>query len=193
MEQDIRDQFSASAQTALASGELLAGDIARASRGIIGTIESGGKVLLCGNGGSASDALHFSAELLVRFERERRALPAVALTGDTATLTAIGNDYDFAQIFSRQVEALANEGDHLVVITTSGNSVNILEAARAAQRRGGITITAFTGGDGGKLASFLGAEDIELRVPSDNTARIQEVHAIIIHCLCRLIDNHFCG
>ena len=137
--------------------------------------------------------MHFSAELLVRFLKERQALPAVALVSDTATLTATGNDYAFDQIFSRQVEALAAPGDHLVVITTSGNSPNILNAVTASQAKGGITITALTGRDGGALAPMLGREDCELRVPSDNTARIQEAHAIIIHCFCDLIDQHYCG
>ena len=193
MEQDIRDQFGASAQIALASADRLAGPIARAGRAIIETLDGGGKVLLCGNGGSASDALHFSGELLARYEKERQALPAIALVADTAALTATGNDYDFTQVFSRQVEALGRSGDHLIAITTSGNSPNILEAVRTAQDITDLTITAFTGREGGQLGNLLRDTDIELRVPSDNTARIQEAHAIIIHCLCRLIDKHFCG
>ncbi len=193
MNQRIVDHFNSSAKTALASGEALAGNILRASQSMLDTLDSGGKLLLCGNGGSAADAMHFSAELLVRFLKERQALPAVALVSDTATLTATGNDYAFDQIFSRQVEALAAPGDHLVVITTSGNSPNILNAITASQAKGGITITALTGRDGGALAPMLGREDCELRVPSDNTARIQEVHAIIIHCFCDLIDQHYCG
>tara|TARA_Y100001960_G_scaffold269372_1_gene294897 strand:+ start:8839 stop:9426 length:588 start_codon:yes stop_codon:yes gene_type:complete len=193
MNQRIVDQFNSSAKTALASGEALAEEISRASQSMLNTLDSGGKLLLCGNGGSATDAMHFSAELLVRFLKERQALPAVALVSDTATLTATGNDYAFDQIFSRQVEALAAPGDHLVVITTSGNSPNILNAITASQAKGGITITALTGRDGGALAPMLGQEDCELRVPSDNTARIQEAHAIIIHCFCDLIDQHYCG
>ncbi|MCH1522199.1 MAG: SIS domain-containing protein [Arenicellales bacterium] len=193
MSQRIVDHFNQSAQTALASGESLADDILRASEAILDTLDSGGKLLLCGNGGSATDAMHFSAELLVRFQKERKALPAVALVSDTATLTATGNDYAFDQIFSRQIEALAASGDHLVVITTSGNSPNILNAVSASQKKEGVRVTALTGRDGGALASMLNQGDYELRVPSDSTARIQEAHAIIIHCFCDLIDQHYCG
>ena len=193
MNQRIVDHFNHSAQTALASGESLADDILRASEAMLDTLDNGGKLLLCGNGGSATDAMHFSAELLVRFQKERKALPAVALVSDTATLTATGNDYAFDQIFSRQIEALAASGDHLVVITTSGNSPNILNAVAASREKGGVTVTALTGRDGGTLASMLDQGDYELRVPSDSTARIQEAHAIIIHCFCDLIDQHYCG
>ena len=193
MSQRIVDHFNQSAQTALASGESLADDILRASEAMLDTLDNGGKLLLCGNGGSATDAMHFSAELLVRFQKERKALPAVALVSDTATLTATGNDYAFDQIFSRQIEALAASGDHLVVITTSGNSPNILNAVSASQKKEGVRVTALTGRDGGTLASMLNQGDYELRVPSDSTARIQEAHAIIIHCFCDLIDQHYCG
>ena len=193
MNQRIVDHFNQSAQISLASGESLANDILRASEAMLDTLDNGGKLLLCGNGGSATDAMHFSAELLVRFQKERKALPAVALVSDTATLTATGNDYAFDQIFSRQIEALAASGDHLVVITTSGNSPNILNAVSASQKKEGVRVTALTGRDGGALASILNQGDYELRVPSDSTARIQEAHAIIIHCFCDLIDQHYCG
>ena len=193
MNQRIIDHFNSSAQTALACGKSLADDILRASEAILNTLDNGGKLLLCGNGGSATDAMHFSAELLVRFQKERKALPAVALVSDTATLTATGNDYAFDQIFSRQIEALATSGDHLVVITTSGNSPNILNAVTASRKKGGVRVTALTGRDGGALASMLDQGDCELRVPSDSTARIQEAHAIIIHCFCDLIDQRYCG
>ena len=193
MNQRIVDHFNHSAQTALACGESLTDDILRASEAMLDTLDNGGKLLLCGNGGSATDAMHFSAELLVRFQKERKALPAVALVSDTATLTATGNDYAFDQIFSRQIEALATSGDHLVVITTSGNSPNILNAVAASREKGGVRVTALTGRDGGTLASMLDQGDYELRVPSDSTARIQEAHAIIIHCFCDLIDQHYCG
>jgi len=193
MNQRIVDHFNHSAQTALACGESLTDDILRASEAMLDTLDNGGKLLLCGNGGSAADAMHFSAELLVRFQKERKALPAVALVSDTATLTATGNDYAFDQIFSRQIEALAASGDHLVVITTSGNSPNILNAVAASREKGGVRVTALTGRDGGTLASMLDQGDYELRVPSDSTARIQEAHAIIIHCFCDLIDQHYCG
>lgn len=187
----ILDHFKSSAETALETGEALSADIEKCANALIATLEAGGKILLCGNGGSAADASHFSAELLVRFEKERAALAAITLSADTATITAAGNDFDFSQIFSRQIEALARPGDHLVVITTSGNSENLVEAVAAAKRVGGVSISALSGRDGGKLSHALQAQDIELRVPSSITARIQEAHAIIIHVLCTLIDRHF--
>jgi len=191
MTTDILDQFKSSAETALETGEALSADIEKCANALIATLEAGGKILLCGNGGSATDASHFSAELLVRFEKERAALAAITLSADTATITAAGNDFDFSQIFSRQIEALARPGDHLVVITTSGNSENLIEAVAAAKRVGSVSISALSGRDGGKLSRALQAQDIELRVPSSITARIQEAHAIIIHVLCTLIDRHF--
>ncbi len=187
----ILDHFKSSAETALETGEALSADIEKCANALIATLEAGGKILLCGNGGSAADASHFSAELLVRFEKERAALAAITLSADTATITAAGNDFDFSQIFSRQIEALARPGDHLVVITTSGNSENLVEAVAAAKRVGGVSISALSGRDGGKLSRVLQVQDIELRVPSSITARIQEAHAIIIHVLCALIDRHF--
>ncbi len=187
----ILDHFKSSAETALETGEALSADIEKCANALIATLEAGGKILLCGNGGSAADASHFSAELLVRFEKERAALAAITLSADTATITAAGNDFDFSQIFSRQIEALARPGDHLVVITTSGNSENLIEAVAAAKRVGGVSISALSGRDGGELSRALQAQDIELRVPSSITARIQEAHAIIIHVLCTLIDRHF--
>ena len=141
MNQRIVDHFNSSAKTALASGEALAGNILRASQSMLNTLDRGGKLLLCGNGGSATDAMHFSAELLVRFLKERQALPAIALVSDTATLTATGNDYAFDQIFSRQVEALAAPGDHLVVITTSGNSPPMCRLDRG-HRHSGVWVAA---------------------------------------------------
>ena len=166
-------------------------DISKSASHIIWTLENGGKILICGNGGSAADALHFSAELVVRFERDRPALAAIALSADTAAITATGNDFDFNQIFSRQVEALGRTDDHLVVISTSGNSENISAAVIAAKNISNMRVTALTGRDGGALKTVLGREDVELRVPSESTARIQEAHAIIIHVLCTLVDNHF--
>ena len=146
-----------------------------------------GKILSCGNGGSAGDAQHFSAELLNRFEIERPGLPAVALTTDSSTLTAIANDYKYDQIFSKQIHALGTKRDVLLAISTSGNSPNIVEAVQAAHEREMIVLC-LTGKKGGKLAELLKGEDIEIRVPSDRTARIQEVHLLVIHCLCDIID-----
>ena len=146
-----------------------------------------GKILSCGNGGSAGDAQHFSAELLNRFEIERPGLPAVALTTDSSTLTAIANDYKYDQIFSKQIHALGTNRDVLLAISTSGNSPNIVEAVQAAHEREMIVLC-LTGKKGGKLAELLKGDDIEIRVPSDRTARIQEVHLLVIHCLCDIID-----
>ena len=146
-----------------------------------------GKILSCGNGGSAGDAQHFSAELLNRFEIERPGLPAVALTTDSSTLTAIANDYKYDQIFSKQIHALGTNRDVLLAISTSGNSPNIVEAVQAAHERE-MVVLCLTGKKGGKLAELLKGDDIEIRVPSDRTARIQEVHLLVIHCLCDIID-----
>jgi len=146
-----------------------------------------GKVLSCGNGGSAADAQHFSSELLNRFELERPGLPAIALTTDSSTLTSIANDYAFVETFAKQVRALGQPADVLLAISTSGNSENVLRAIRAAHERG-VKVVALTGRDGGTIAPSLAPDDIEIRVPAERTCRIQEVHLLIIHCLCDLID-----
>lgn len=151
-------------------------------------INSGGKILACGNGGSAADAQHFSAELINRFEIERRPLPAISLSTDSSNITSIGNDYDFSLIFSKQVEALANPGDVLLAISTSGNSANVVEAIKAANRKS-TNVIALTGNTGGKIANILQPQDIHICVPSNKTSRIQEVHILVIHCLCDLIDK----
>ena len=192
MNSDILEHFKQSAETSLRAGHLLSADIARCASKLIEILEAGGKILICGNGGSAADAMHFSAELVVRFEHNRRGLAAIALSSDTATITATSNDFSFDQVFARQIEALGRAGDHLIVMTTSGNSSNLIAAVETAKRLGNISVTALTGRDGGTLASLLTEQDIELRVPSENTARIQEAHAIIIHILCGLVEGHFC-
>lgn len=151
-----------------------------------------GKILSCGNGGSAGDAQHFSAELLNRFEKERPGLPAIAVTTDSSTLTAIANDYDYNEIFSKQVSALGRDNDVLLAISTSGNSPNVIEAIKAAHDRG-MGVVALTGKDGGEMAAMLSDSDIEIRVPSSRTARIQEVHLVVIHCLCDFIDTRLFG
>ncbi len=166
----------------------LAPVIASAGTAMAQTLRSGGKLLACGNGGSASDAQHFSGELLGRFEREREGLPAIALSTDTSAMTAIANDYDFEQMFSKQVSALGRNGDLLLAITTSGNSANVLAAVAAAHDRG-MRIVALTGRDGGKLGRSLRDDDCEIRVPAQRTARIQEAHILVIHCLCDIIDS----
>ena len=151
-------------------------------------VRDGQKILSCGNGGSAGDAQHFSSELLNRFEMERPPLPAMALTTDSSTLTAIANDYSYDDIFAKQIKALGETGDALLAISTSGNSANVVRAIDAAQDRG-MTVIALTGQDGGEMAPALIDTDIEVRVPSDRTARIQEVHLLVIHCLCDVIDR----
>jgi D-sedoheptulose 7-phosphate isomerase len=148
-------------------------------------LRGGGKILACGNGGSAADAQHLAAELVGRFRDERRALAAIALTADTATLTALGNDYGFERVFARQVEALARPGDVLIAISTSGNSPNVLQAAQAARARG-CSVVALTGARGGRLA---GHADLVLKAPSEVVARIQEVHSLSIHVICEALDE----
>ena len=159
---------------------------------MVDSLLNGQKILCCGNGGSAGDAQHFSAELLNRFERERPGMPAIALTTDSSTITAIANDYDYDEIFAKQVLALGQRGDVLLAISTSGNSGNVVQAIRAAHERDMIVV-ALTGRDGGRMAANLGARDIEVRVPSERTARIQEVHLVVIHCLCDFIDTAIFG
>ena len=152
------------------------------------TVYAQKKVLSCGNGGSAADAQHFSSELLNRFEKERIELAAFALTTDSSTLTSIGNDYSFQNIFDKQVRALGQSGDILLAITTSGNSVNIVNAIDAAHKKG-MNVILMSGKTGGKAAQKLNNNDIELRVPHESTARIQEAHIMIIHCICSIVDE----
>lgn len=158
-----------------------------AAQRMVACLMNEGKILVCGNGGSAADAQHFAAEMVGRFEQERPGLAAVALTTDTSALTAIGNDYDFDMVFSRQVRALGQTGDILLAISTSGNSANVIEAIQAAHDRQ-MTVLAMVGKDGGKIAGMLKGEDILLFVPHDRTARIQEVHGLLIHALCDSVD-----
>ncbi len=165
----------------------LQSQIAIAGELILKTIKDGNKILLCGNGGSASDAQHISAEFTGRFLKERRGLPAIALTTDTSALTAIGNDYGFDRVFERQVEALANEGDLLIGISTSGNSTNVLKALDKANTLGCLTI-GLSGRDGGEMSELC---DINIVVPSTTTARIQEMHILIGHILCAIVDESY--
>lgn len=190
--EQIEQLFLASIQTKQQSLELLKGPLELAAKKLFGCIIQGHKILACGNGGSAADAQHFSSEMLNRFEQERPALPALALTTDSSTLTSIGNDYSFAWAFSRQVAALGQPGDILLAISTSGNSANIIHAVNEAHEKD-MGIIALTGKDGGELAGILAPEDIELRVLSESTARIQETHILLIHCLCTLIDQQLLG
>ncbi|MBM4195990.1 MAG: phosphoheptose isomerase [Gammaproteobacteria bacterium] len=187
-ENAIRQQFADSIATKQKAMETLVSPIVAAGALMTSTLRAGGKILTCGNGGSAGDAQHFSAELLNRFERERPALPAIALTTDSSTLTAIANDYAYEQVFSKQVMALGNKADCLLAISTSGNSPNVVEAMRAAHEKG-LYIVALTGKNGGRMAPLLKPGDIEIRVPAERTSRIQEVHLVVIHCLCDAIDR----
>jgi D-sedoheptulose 7-phosphate isomerase len=192
IEQRIQQQFFDSADLMYAAAEVLSKPLAEAVEALVGCITAGGKVLVCGNGGSASDAQHFAAEFVGRFERERPGLAALALTTDTSILTAIGNDYDFNSIYSKQVQALGNPGDVLIAISTSGNSGNVLAAVGAAHAKD-MTVVALTGRSGGKLGALLTDTDVHICVPHDRTARIQEVHGLALHCLCDAVDQQLLG
>lgn len=185
----IRQQFQDSIRTKTQALDSIVEPIARAAAVMSNSLLDGHKILSCGNGGSAADAQHFSSEMLNRFEMERPGLPALALTTDASTLTSIANDYEFKEIFAKQVRALGQANDVLLAISTSGRSANVLQAIRAAKDRNMYTI-AMTGRDGGDIANILDDGDIEIRIPSSSTARIQEVHILVIHCLCDLIDQH---
>lgn len=170
----------------------MAQPIANAAQAMVTCLLDDHKILACGNGGSAADAQHFAAELVNRFEIERPGLAGIALTTDSSILTSIGNDYDFNLIFSKQVRALGLAGDILLAISTSGNSTNVIEAIHAAHERG-MRVIAMTGRDGGKMGMVLNENDFHLCVPAQNTARIQEVHLLTLHCLCDIIDHILLG
>ena len=188
----VARHFEDSANTKLDAVDLMAAPIAAAIEAMTECLLAGGKILACGNGGSAGDSQHFAAELVGRFEAERQELAAIALTTDTSILTAVGNDYSFAQIFSRQVRALGHAGDVLLAISTSGNSANVIEAIKAAHDHD-MRIVALTGRGGGQIGKLLNDEDIHLCVPAERTARIQETHLLVIHCLCDGIDALLLG
>ncbi|SDJ61061.1 MULTISPECIES: phosphoheptose isomerase [Ferrimonas] len=184
----IKESFTESIQTKIDALEALPESLEKAAGAMVQCLLNGNKILTCGNGGSAGDAQHFSSELLNRFETERPSLPAIALTTDSSTLTSIANDYSYSEVFSKQVRALGQPGDILLAISTSGNSDNVIKAMEAAVNRD-MTIIALTGKDGGAMAGLLSDRDVEIRVPSNRTARIQEVHLLAIHCLCDSIDR----
>ena len=192
LQQRIRDHFIASADTKRAAVEVLAGPIAAGVEAMVASLMNSGKILACGNGGSAADAQHFAAELIGRFERERPGLAAIALTTDSSILTAVANDYSYDVIFSKQVQGLGNPGDILLGISTSGNSGNVIKAIEAAHERE-MRVIVLTGKNGGKIRNLLREGDIEICVPADRTARIQEVHLLTIHCLCDGIDCALLG
>lgn len=188
----VRSNFEQSIQTARSLMEDLAPTVTKAAVVMADALLNERKILVCGNGGSAADAQHFSAEMLNRFERERPGLPALALTTDSSTLTSIGNDYRFEDIFAKQVRALGQPGDVLLAISTSGNSANVNLAVDAAHERG-MACVALNGRNGGKLTAMLADGDVDICVAGPSTARIQEVHGIVIHCLCDLIDYQLLG
>ncbi len=183
----IERQFTDSAETKRRSLAALGGPIARATDLMVKCLLANGKILACGNGGSAADSQHFAAELVNRFERERPGLAAIALTTDSSTLTSIANDYDFEQVFSRQVSSIGAPNDVLLAISTSGNSKNVVRAVRAAHERD-IRVVALTGRGGGEIGDALASGDVHVCVPHSQTARIQEVHLLALHCLCDGID-----
>jgi D-sedoheptulose 7-phosphate isomerase len=192
LEQRIEQQFIDSADLKYQAAQALSKPIAAAVGAMLMCVTGGGKVLACGNGGSAADAQHFAAEFVGRFERERPELGAIALSTDSSILTAIANDYHFDHIFSKQVRALGQPGDVLLAISTSGNSRNVLAAIEAAHERD-LIVVALTGKGGGKMAQVLRETDVHICVPHDRTARIQEVHLLVLHCLCDGVDSQLLG
>ena len=188
----VKHIFHESIQTKIAAADVLPDAIVRGGEMMVASLLAGHKILVCGNGGSAADAQHFSAELLNRFETERPSLPAISLTTDTSTLTSIANDYDYSEVFSKQVRALGQSGDVLLAISTSGNSTSVVRAIQAAHERE-MNVVALSGREGGEIADLLYSDDLEIRVPAQSTARIQETHIVILHCLCDLIDAQLFG
>ena len=188
----VNEHFADSVAAKQAAANVLAPAIARAGQLMAKSLLNEGKILSCGNGGSAADSQHFSAELLNRFEMERPGLPAIALTTDSSTLTSIANDYAYEDIFAKQITALGRENDVLLAISTSGNSENVNRAIAAAHDRA-VKVVALSGHDGGRMAGLLSDDDVEIRVPAERTARIQEVHLVVLHCLCDLIDRTLLG
>jgi D-sedoheptulose 7-phosphate isomerase len=188
----LRQHFEDGVELRRRMAESLPADIARAGQALAAALGSGRKALACGNGGSAADSQHFAAEIVGRFERERPGMPAIALTVDTSAITAIANDYDFERVFSKQVEALGQAGDVLLAISTSGNSSNIIAAMKAAQARG-LVVIALTGRDGGEMGRLCGSRDFHLNVAHPRTMRVQEIHLLVVHCLCEVVDNVLFG
>lgn len=186
--QRIEQHFQDSIAAKQAAKDALPTPVLDAAEKMVACLKAGGKILTCGNGGSAGDAQHFSSELLNRYERDRPPLAAVALTTDSSTLTSIANDFSYEEVFSKQVFALGKPGDILLAVSTSGNSPNVVAAIHEAHKQGMIVV-AMTGKDGGAMAGLYQGDDVEIRVPSDVTARIQEVHLVVIHALCDHIDE----
>jgi D-sedoheptulose 7-phosphate isomerase len=188
----IRGHFDEAIELKRRVAEALAPEIARAGEALAHALRADHKVLACGNGGSAADSQHFAAEIVGRFERERPGMPAIALTTDTSTITAIANDYSYDVVFAKQVESLRRPRDFLLGISTSGNSKSVVEAIKSAHSRK-MRVIALTGRDGGAMAKMLGTDDFHLNVAHARTMRIQEVHLLVIHCLCEVVDNVIFG
>ena len=188
----ISQHFHDSAQTKLDAMELLAAPISDAVQTMVACLVNDGKILACGNGGSAGDAQHFAAELVGRFEAERQELAAIALTTDSSILTAVANDYAFDVVFAKQVRALGQSGDVLLAISTSGNSANVIAAIEAAHERE-MTVVALTGRGGGRIGTLLRETDVQICVPHERAARVREVHLLILHCLCDGVDTQLLG
>lgn len=188
----LRQHFDEGIELRQRMAETLPAQIARAGEALAAALKAGRKALACGNGGSAADSQHFAAEIVGRFERERPGMPAIALTVDTSAITAIANDYDFDRVFSKQVEALGQAGDVLLAISTSGNSKNVMEAVKAAHAKAMVVI-ALTGRDGGAMGRMLRDGDFHLNVAHARTMRVQEIHLLVVHCLCEVVDNLIYG
>ena len=188
----LRQHFEEGIELRRRMAQTMPAEIVRAGEALAAAMKAGRKALACGNGGSAADSQHFAAEMVGRFERERPGMPAIALTTDTSALTAIANDYDFDRVFSKQVEALGNPGDVLLAISTSGNSKNVVAAIKAAQAED-LVVIALTGRDGGAMAKMLRPKDFHLNVAHPRTMRVQEIHLLVIHCLCEVVDNVIYG
>lgn len=188
----VKEHFAESMATKQAAAEVLAPAIVRAAQLMTQSLLDEGRIFACGNGGSAADSQHFAAELVNRFEMERPGLPAIALTTDSSALTSIANDYSYDEIFAKQIAALGRDNDVLLAISTSGNSQNVNRAIDAAHERA-VKVVALSGRDGGRMARLLTDSDVEIRVPAQRTARIQEVHIVVLHCLCDLIDRTILG
>ena len=188
MLENIINNFTESIQTQIAASELLSPAIEQAGMMLVQCLLAGNKILACGNGGSGGHAQHFSAQLLNKYETERPSLPAISLNSNISTITAIANDYQYDEVFSKQIRALGQNGDVLLAISTSGNSINVIKAIQSAVSRD-IPIIALTGADGGDIPGLLGDNDIEIRVPSARSSRIQEVHLVVLHTLCDIIDS----
>ncbi len=192
LEERVRHLFGVSIETKMAFADILSGQIAKAGQRLVNCLLNDGKIFICGNGGSSANCMHFTSSMLNHFEVERPSLPVFNLCSDITSLSSFANENHYSQVFARQIQALGHEQDVLLLLTTTGNSASMLQALHAAAERGMDTI-ALSGRDGGVLANHLGPEDIELRVTSDNTARICELHLFILHCFCDLIDQSLFG